>query len=158
MPTIDIRVRDKRFYLHRPLLKSFCRRVINAAWQGVEPAEVSLVLANDAFVHRLNRDYRGQDKPTNVLSFENPVKPPKGQPWLAGDIIVAYQTLVHEARAQRKTVAAHLAHLLVHGTLHLQGSDHLTAKQAQPMERLEIKIMKQLGYKNPYKDVESPWD
>ena len=154
MPNIDIQVRDKRFYLRRWGLKSFCRQVMTAAWQYTGLAEISLVLADDAFVRVLNRDYRGKDQPTNVLSFENAAKPPKGQPWLAGDIIVAYQTVLREARAQGKTFAAHLAHLLVHGTLHLQGYDHLTARQAGTMERLEIKIMKQLGYDNPYRNVE----
>ena len=154
MPEIAVQVRDKRFYLRCWRLKSFCCHIIETAWEGNEPAEVSLVLADDDFVHVLNRDYRGQDKPTNVLSFENKVKPPKGQPWLAGDIIVAYETLVREARAQQKSVKAHLAHLLVHGTLHLQGYDHLTAKQARPMEAKEIHLMKKLGYKNPYLNVE----
>ena len=154
MPDIDIQVKEKRFYLKKLGLKSFCRRIITAAWQGYEPAEVSVVLADDAFIHTLNRDYRGKDSPTNVLSFENATKPPKGQPWLAGDIILAYQTIAREARAQNKTFAAHLAHLLIHGTLHLQGYDHLKAPQAQKMEKLEIQIMKQLGYDNPYKDVE----
>ena len=154
MPDIDIQVRTRRFYLHVPRLKAFCTHVIRTAWQGIEPAEVSLVLADDAFIHILNRDYRGKDCPTNVLSFENAEKPPAGQPWLAGDIIVAYQTVAREARAQGKSFSAHLAHLLVHGTLHLQGYDHLTARQAKPMETLEVKIMKQLGYPDPYLNVE----
>ena len=154
MPEITIQVREKRFYLKKWNLKKFCKRVISAAWQGYEPAEVSVVLADDEFVHILNRDYRDKDCPTNVLSFENAVKPPKGQPWMAGDIVIAYQTVVREAKNQGKSVAAHLAHLLVHGTLHLQGYDHLTAKQAQSMENLEIQIMKTLGYDNPYQNVE----
>ena len=154
MPEIEIRVRCKRFYLRKKGLKTFCRQVVQSAWQGYEPAEVSVVLADDDFVHTLNRDYRGKDAPTNVLSFENAVKPPKGQPWMAGDIIVAYQTVVREARTQNKSFAAHLAHLLIHGTLHLQGYDHLTARQAKPMEELEIKIMNRLGYEDPYRDAE----
>lgn len=154
MPDITVQVREKRFYLRRLDLKKFCRRVVEAAWQGYEPAEVSVVLADDSFVHVLNREYRGKDQPTNVLSFENAIKPPKGQPWVAGDIVVAYQTVVREAKAQGKTVSAHLAHLLVHGALHLQGYDHLTAKQAKPMETLEVKIMKKLGYSDPYQNVE----
>ncbi len=154
MPDIDIQVRTKRFYLKKLKIKDFCRYVIDQAWQGYEPAEVSLVLADDRFVHVLNRDYRGKDCPTNVLSFENAEKPPKGQPWMAGDIIIAYQTVQKEAKAQQKPFLAHLAHLLVHGTLHLQGYDHLTAKQAKPMESLEIKIMKKMGYPNPYRNVE----
>lgn len=154
MPEIDISVRCKLFYLRKRGLKSFCRQVVQAAWRKYEPAEVSVVLADDDFVHILNRDYRGKDCPTNVLSFENAVKPPKGQPWMAGDIIVAYQTVVREARAQGKSFAAHLAHLLIHGTLHLQGYDHLTSRQAKSMESLEIKIMERLGYDNPYLHTE----
>ncbi len=150
MPEIDIQVREKRFYLRRPDIKRFCRRAIEAAWQGYEPAEVSVVLADDDFVHILNRDYRGKDCPTNVLSFENAEKPPKGQPWMAGDIIVAYQTVVREAKAQGKSFSAHLAHLVIHGALHLQGYDHLTARQAKPMERLERQLVCGLGYADPY--------
>jgi probable rRNA maturation factor len=115
---------------------------------------VNLCLSNDSHVQQLNRDFRHMDKPTNVLSFENAEKPPKGQPWMAGDIIIAYQTVRKEAKAQQKPFLTHLAHLLVHGTLHLQGYDHLTAKQAKPMESLEIKIMKKMGYPNPYQNVE----
>ena len=120
-----------------------------------EAAEISLVLADDDFVHILNRDYRGKDKPTNVLSFENADKPPQGQPWLAGDIIIAYQTVLKEAKDQDKTFCAHLAHLLIHGTLHLQGYDHLNARQAKKMESLETKIMKNLGYQDPYQNMEN---
>ena len=154
MPEIAIQVRDFRFWFKKWGLESFCRHVIGAAWQSVEPAEVSLVLANDSFIHVLNRDYRGKDCPTNVLSFENAIKPPKGQPWLAGDIIVAYETLCREAHTQKKSFESHLAHLLIHGTLHLQGYDHINIKQAHQMERLEVQIMKKLGYKNPYQNVE----
>ena len=154
MLEVAIQVRDFRFWFKKWGLKTFCRHIISAAWQGTEPAEVSLVLANDSFIHVLNRDYRGKDSATNVLSFENAIKPPKGQPWLAGDIIVAYETLCREARAQKKPFKAHLAHLLIHGTLHLQGYDHINIKQAHQMERLEIQIMKKLGYANPYQNVE----
>ena len=116
------------------------------------PAEVSLVLADDAFITELNRDYRGKNNPTNVLSFETAMKPVKGQPFVAGDIIVAYETVAKEATEQGKSFEAHLAHLLIHGTLHLLGEDHLTDKQAEKMETKEINIMKQLGYDNPYRE------
>lgn len=154
MLNIEIQVQDKRFYFRKWRLKSFCRRIIQSAWKEKESAEVSLVLADDDFVHVLNRDYRGKDCPTNVLSFENAEKPPKGQTWLAGDIVVAYQTVAREAADQGKTFEAHLAHLLIHGTLHLQGYDHLTEKQARVMETTEIEIMHSLGYDDPYQDVE----
>lgn len=154
MPEIDIQIRDNRYRRQIPKLKTFCRQVITRAWETRQSSEVSVVLADDDFVHVLNRTYRGKDMPTNVLSFENAEKPPKNQPWMAGDIIVAYQTVLREAQAQGKTFSAHLAHLLVHGALHLQGYDHLTEKQAQKMERLEIKIMADLGYPDPYQNVE----
>lgn len=154
MLEIDIQIKEKKFYQKRRNIKDFCRQVVQAAWLGYDPAEVSVVLADDDFVHTLNRDYRGKDQPTNVLSFENAIKPPKGEPWLAGDIIIAYQTVCREARAQNKAFLAHLAHLLIHGTLHLQGYDHLTERQAKPMETKEIQIMKTLGYDNPYLNVE----
>lgn len=155
MPQIDIQVSDKRYYFKKLFLKTFCRHIIGTAWdymKAYRPAEVSLVLADDAFITELNRDYRGKNNPTNVLSFETAMKPVKGQPFVAGDIIVAYETVAKEATEQGKSFEAHLAHLLIHGTLHLLGEDHLTDKQAEKMETKEINIMKQLGYDNPYRE------
>ena len=144
MPVVDIQIRDKRFWrLICP--RSFCRHIVESAWKGAEEAEISVVLADDGFVHQLNKHYRGKDKPTNVLSFEN-------EGLCAGDIVVAYGVLVREAHEQHKSFRAHLAHLLVHGTLHLQKYDHLTDKEATKMERLETKIMQQLGYPDPYQE------
>jgi len=143
---IDVQVRDKRFYLRNLRIKSFCQGVIAAAWLGRADAEISVVLADNNFVHALNKQYRGQDKPTNVLSFEN-------EGIQAGDIVVAYGVLAHEAKEMHKTFLTHLAHLLVHGTLHLQGYDHITDKQAQKMEKLEIKLLQNMGYPNPYSEV-----
>ena len=143
---IDIQILDKHFYFKKFLLKRFCQHVIQNAWQGDQDVIVSVVLANNDFVHDLNKRYRGKDSPTNVLSFEN-------EPPLVGDIVVAYGVTKDEAKAQGKTFLAHLAHLLTHGALHLQGYDHLTDKQAQKMERLETKLMKKLGYPNPYNGV-----
>ena len=113
------------------------------AWFGRPDAEISVVLANDDFVHTLNKQYRGQDKPTNVLSLEN-------EGIQAGDILIAYGVLVREAKEMGKPFLTHLAHLLVHGTLHLQGYDHMTDKQANKMESLESKLLKKMGYPDPY--------
>ena len=143
---IDVQVRDKRFYLKNLRIKSFCQGVIAAAWLGRADAEISVVLADNNFVHVLNKQYRGQDKPTNVLSFEN-------EGIQAGDIVVAYGVLAHEAKEMHKPFLTHLAHLLVHGTLHLQGYDHITDKQAQKMEKLEIKLLQDMGYPDPYSEV-----
>ena len=143
---IDIQVLDKHFYLKHPFLKCFCRRIIRNAWTKDDQVVVSVVLADNKFVHDLNKRYRGKDSPTNVLSFENE--------WpLAGDIIIAYGVTRDEANAQGKSFLAHFAHLLTHGALHLQGYDHLTDKDAVKMEKLEKKLLRQLGYRNPYEGV-----
>ena len=107
-------------------------------------AEVSITLTNDTEIHALNRQYRGIDKPTNVLSFE------LGDPILLGDIYISLDTVATQAAAAGISVAEHTAHMVVHGTLHLMGYDHITDDQAAVMEPLEIKIMEKLGYKNPY--------
>jgi probable rRNA maturation factor len=97
----------------------------------------------------LNRDYRGKDRPTNVLSFT--IEPPPGldDPHL-GDLVICTEVVEREAREQSKTSEAHYAHMVVHGLLHLQGYDHEEAEEAQRMESLEIEILCRLGYDNPY--------
>jgi probable rRNA maturation factor len=123
-----------------PLRRAIARRAV----------EVSIVLANNAAVQRLNRTYRGKDKPTNVLSF--PAHgPDSGQgPCLLGDVIVAYGVAAQEARMEDKTLNAHLAHLVLHGVLHLLGYDHKDDRQAAVMERLETVIMARMGFADPY--------
>ncbi len=156
MPDIQIQVNDNRYKDHIKNIRSFCKRIIRFAWQSQEPAEISLVLADDAFVWQLNKQYRGKDMPTNVLSFEtgNPPPPESKIPWLAGDIIVAYETVLKEAEALGQSFESHLAHLLIHGTLHLQGYDHLVLEEAHEMEALETKLMQALGYDDPYRNLE----
>ena len=107
-----------------------------------EEREMTVVLADDAFVKNLNRDFRGKNKPTNVLSF-----PGDGH---LGDIVLAFETIERQAKEQNKTFKAHVQHLLVHGTLHLLGHDHMEEAEAEKMESLEIKILKELGVANPY--------
>lgn len=104
----------------------------------------SILLTNDDHLQQLNRDFRGKDKPTNVLSF-----PSVDEEYL-GDIAIAYETLAREAEAQEKTFHHHLTHILIHGVLHLQGYDHETDAEAEEMESLEIKILADMGIKNPY--------
>lgn len=153
MPITDIKLLDQGYLRRIKKLKNFCRQIIDQCWHTYEPAEISLVLGKDVLVRELNLKYRGIDSTTNVLSFENTEKPIKGQVWLAGDIIIGYRTVVKEAREQGKTFESHFAHLLIHGSLHLQGYDHLEEKQAQEMEALETRLMKKMGYEDPYKDV-----
>ena len=115
--------------------------------------EVGIRLTDDAEQRALNRDYRGQDKPTNVLSFPgvDPGMPREpGQPLLLGDVVVALETTVREADEFGRTVEAHLAHLIVHGVLHLLGHDHLDDAEAAAMEALETRVLAGLGYADPY--------
>lgn len=153
MPTLDLNISDKRFYLRLWSIRRYAQRVINTVWDNhYEPALVSLTLTDDKHIQKLNRKYRHKNKPTNVLSFETQDAPITGAPWLAGDIVMSYDTLVREKNAQHLSFRAHFTHLLIHGTLHLLGYDHQTEKQATRMEKLEIKLMQQLGFENPYKD------
>ena len=153
MPDIAIQVREKRFYLIKWNLKSFCRKVIQAGWNPKnEPAEVSVVLVNDYLIQQLNKSYRKKDKPTNVLTFAAGDRPKQPEVWLAGDIVIAYETLCREAKEQHKSPLAHLAHLLTHGVFHLQGYDHQTPSQARTMERHEIDTLRTLGFDNPYQE------
>ena len=121
-------------------------------------AEISLVLADDATLRRYNRDYRGIDKPTNVLAFPaagpsagvSPVAPPAGAPLPLGDVVLALGTIRAEARAQGKPLADHLRHLVVHGVLHLAGYAHADDDGAAAMAALEIDILAGLGVSDPY--------
>jgi probable rRNA maturation factor len=110
--------------------------------------EVTLRLVGRAEARRLNRDFRGRDHATNVLTF---VYSERGQP-LAGDIVLCAPVVETEARAQGKARDAHYAHLVVHGMLHLQGYDHERSAAAAAMEARESEIVTRLGYADPYAD------
>ncbi|MCB1563709.1 MAG: rRNA maturation RNase YbeY [Alphaproteobacteria bacterium] len=127
--------------------------VRQTGFKNIEEAELSVVLADDIFVRTLNRDYRGQDKPTNVLSFpQNEPDAFTGDTPIAtlGDIVLAFETVQTEAQEQNKSFKDHTSHLIVHGLLHLLGFDHIGDEEAETMETLEIKILKALDIKNPY--------
>ena len=128
-------------------LAALCDRAFAAA-AAMEPADgtVSLLLADDTVLHQLNRDFRGKDKPTDVLSFPaHEMDRP-----LLGDIAVALGVSARDADAQGIGLADHLTHLLVHGYLHLLGHDHEGEAEAALMEGLEIKALASLGIPNPY--------
>lgn len=107
--------------------------------------ELSVVLTDDAHIQTLNRDYRGKDKATNVLSFPVPQPAP-----LLGDIVIALETVTREAAVKKTPFEGHLTHLVVHGFLHLQGYDHENEVDATIMEALEIKALATLNIDNPY--------
>lgn len=108
------------------------------------------MLTDNATIRALNRDWRNHDKPTNVLSFPSAAPRVEGSPVLLGDIVIAYETVVAEARADGKPFVDHLAHLVLHGFLHLLGFDHEDDRAAAEMEALERDILAALLVPDPY--------
>lgn len=140
-----------------------CRRAAKAAFRaaaaqndptrGRAEIEVALLLADDDAIRRLNHDFRGQDKPTNVLAFpalEDEAAAP-GEPLHLGDVALALETCRAEAKEQGKSLADHLAHLVVHGVLHLMGFEHDRPADARQMEALEVAVLGDLGIADPYR-------
>lgn len=131
------------------------------AWQAVKSryrrAEIGLLLLDEETARAYNRDYRQKDYATNVLSFALDegeqaawVGLSGSLPVLRGDLVICPQVVAREAAEQGKTLEAHFAHLTLHGVLHLMGYDHIEPDEAEAMEALEIRLMNQLGYPNPY--------
>lgn len=126
-----------------------------AAVHSTRGGEVSILLSDDSAVRELNRQWRGLDKPTNVLSFPA-ADTPATQGQLGshlGDIVIAYETLRRECEAEDRLFLHHLAHLTVHGFLHLIGYDHETDAQADEMETLESRIMTAMNLPDPWMDA-----
>jgi probable rRNA maturation factor len=119
------------------------------AWQGEEASEVTIRIVDTEEGRALNHQYRGKDKPTNVLSFPFEAPPGITVP-LAGDLVICAPVVEKEAQEQHKEPVAHWAHMVVHGMLHLQGYDHIEDNEAEAMEALEIRLLAQLGFNNPY--------
>jgi probable rRNA maturation factor len=124
-----------------------------AALEARGPAVVGVILTDDAEQRRLNREYRGKDAPTNVLSFPIGDAAPGGGTVLLGDVVLAFETVAREATEQKKPLADHLRHLVVHGVLHLLGFDHETDAEAEVMEAREAAILAGLGVPDPYRDT-----
>jgi probable rRNA maturation factor len=132
-------------------LKSIVRRAVTraaAATRATMDTELAVVLTDDSAIRLLNRDWRGVDAATNVLSF--PAKNAHGDRHL-GDIVLAFETVAREARGERKPFAHHVAHLVVHGYLHLVGYDHERDNDATAMENVEREILRQLAIPDPYR-------
>jgi len=118
-----------------------------------EHPEITIRVVSPDESRQLNLTYRGKDKPTNVLSF--PFEAPEMIPIeeldeFLGDLVVCEQIIIDEANSQHKTIESHWAHMLIHGVLHLQGFDHIEKQQAEQMEAMEIGILNELGFPNPY--------
>ncbi len=146
---IDVLV-DSKQWKDPQRVKSVVRRAVTqaaAATRSTRPAELAIVLTDDSAIRVLNRDWRGIDKATNVLSF--PAKNGGVTPHL-GDIVLAFETIEREAKDEHKPLAHHVAHLAVHGFLHLLGYDHERDKDARVMEQAERDILRLLKIPDPY--------
>ncbi|MCA1369201.1 rRNA maturation RNase YbeY [Ensifer aridi] len=164
MTALDIQVSvDAGDWPPEDELQSFSASVLDAAADFLareegqpfpgEAAELSLLFTDDRSIRAINAEWRGQDKPTNVLSFPAfPVTPGKMPGPMLGDIVVAHETLKREAEELGKPFEAHLTHLLIHGFLHLFGYDHIEDEEAERMEGLETRILARLGLSDPYGD------
>ena len=132
-------------------IRDWVERTVRAA-KSRRNSELSVRIVDEQEMRALNRDYRDQDKPTNVLAFPaggDGFEPPGATP-LLGDVVVCAGVVAREAREQGKAVEHHWAHMLVHGTLHLLGYDHVGEPQAEAMESLERRILGELGIADPY--------
>jgi probable rRNA maturation factor len=150
-PEIDVQVQSPRWDAEPAAIETVRRAITAAARHRAARGEISVVLTDDEAIRLLNRDWRHIDKPTNVLSFPAPVPTSDAPKPLLGDIVIAYETVARESAEEHKPFLHHLAHLAVHGFLHLMGYDHQTDSQADAMEGLERDILADLGIADPYR-------
>lgn len=137
------------------LARRAARAALKEAGSALPPGrslELGIRLSDDAELHALNRAWRGQDKPTNVLSFasDDANLDAEDLPLLLGDVVLALERVLEEAAEQGKRPADHFSHLVVHGVLHLLGFDHVKTADAAVMEPLEVRVLAGLGIADPY--------
>lgn len=160
MPNVDILFDSPLWAKARLSCRKRVPLILETAWalvpqkpKGFDP-EVTVTLSCDADIQILNRDHRGKDKPTNVLSFPDwdcMADIPAGIGAAPiGDIVIAFETIRREAHEQGKSLAHHFSHMITHGFLHLLGYDHIKSSDADEMEALEVKILRKMGVPNPY--------
>ena len=151
---IDLRIADPAWKRALPGAPKLLRRAVRAVLAAEFPrgrSALALLISDDAEMKRLNREWRGMNKPTDVLSFPAEARvDPKAPPAYLGDIVLGLDYCRRAAKEQGKAFADHAQHLVVHGTLHLLGHDHLKSAEAARMERREIAILKTLGIADPY--------
>jgi probable rRNA maturation factor len=160
-PTIDIVVEamlwESAVGVEAALRRAIAEAAAASAVDGATVGELAVVLTDDAAIRELNRHWRGRDRATNVLSFPAPrpcgrnASPPLAGAMVLGDIVIAYETTAREAADKGLRFTHHLAHLVVHGFLHLLGYDHESEEPAQVMEQLERSILARLGILDPYR-------
>ena len=167
MDTLDILIEDPRWEAAgiEVLAEAAISATLSYLSVPLAQADISLLACDDTHIAALNADFRGKPQPTNVLSWpgeergaqtpgEAPLPPKAGPDGMIalGDIAIAYDTCQAEAAAAGKPLAAHVTHLIVHGTLHLLGYDHENEPDAAVMEALEVKILGKMGHDDPYKE------
>ncbi|KFZ36420.1 endoribonuclease YbeY [Shewanella mangrovi] len=134
-----------------PQQADFERWATLAIGNAMPVAEMTIRLVDEAESQQLNHEYRGKDKPTNVLSF--PFEAPPGiELPLLGDLVICVPVVEREAAEQNKPLQAHWAHMVVHGCLHLLGYDHIEDDEAEEMESIETQLIESLGFTDPYKE------
>ena len=152
--TIDVSVTEPRWAeiaAHEELIARAVRQTLaEIDVKLAAGAEVSILLCNDAFISGLNKQYRGRDTATNVLSFPSDSGPDEAA--LLGDIVIAFETTAHEAQTLNKTFEDHFTHLVIHGFLHLLGYDHEDDEEAEEMEAVERDVLASLGIEDPYRE------
>lgn len=153
IPIIDLQIASENSE-GLPTLEQFTHWVetalaFEAQTEDFPETEMTIRIVDEEESQTLNREYRGKDYPTNVLSF--PFEVPEGiELPLLGDLVICCQVMEREAKEQQISLASHWAHLAVHGTLHLLGYDHIEEAEAEEMEGLETQIMQKLGFEDPY--------
>jgi probable rRNA maturation factor len=154
---LALEIEDPRWTTALPSVAKFLEKAIALALADVDDksrtVEVGVRLVDDGTIQALNRDWRGRDKPTNVLSFPlgdpAPVDDPDF-PWLIGDIVMSFDTVTAEATRDGKSLEHHVVHLAIHATLHLIGHAHEDEAEAEAMEAVEVKLLAGLGIPDPY--------
>ena len=149
---LDLAIEDEA-WAQVPNIELMAEQAVAATLpKGEQGKIITLLFADDETMQELNKDWRGKDAPTNVLSFPAPKDQPvpPGELSLLGDIVLGFGTCAREAEEAGKTLTNHTCHLIVHGVLHLLGYDHVDDQEAEKMEAAEIKILSTLNISNPY--------
>ncbi len=136
---------------HIPTETEFLVWLHAALPKELQGSELTIRIVTAEESQELNSTYRGKDKPTNVLSFPSDLPEHIEEPYI-GDLVICAEVVEQEAIAQNKLLAAHWSHMVIHGTLHLLGFDHIEDAEAEEMEALEVEILTGLGFANPYED------
>lgn len=154
---IDVNVQDQQWTPHLAEIQLMMQKIIEHTLSVAKYAgsnmmlELSVVLGNSEMIQDLNHRFLGKNKPTNVLSFPaGGIITAQDEPFMLGDIVFDYFTIAQEATNQSKSFLDHFYHLLIHGTLHLIGYDHVIEAEAQEMEQLEVKILENFSIQSPY--------